>query len=351
LTNLKSGKLEGFKMSKDINRWKARAATEDERDLLKSTYGDPDDKSVAEHRKALAQVLNRAWRSGVLEPDQIEPIFDRIVLPAGADAKFPLDFYRPADSWGEDETHKAFIIPKEGMIPQVAIEGEEILVPTFKVGNAIDWNLDYARDARWDVVAKAIEVYTNGFVQRLNDEGWTIVLTSAASHGSVVTDAAAGAGVFTKRLLTNLMTNIKRLTGGRGSRLTDLYMSPEAIADIRNFDTTVLDDVTLRNILITPEDGVPQLYGVRLHDVPDFGVGEDYQLILENDLSVSLGSDEEFVIGLDLENRDSFVMPVREDMQMFDDPTLHRRQRAGVYGWLEVGFAALDNRRATVGSL
>jgi len=338
-------------MSKELSRWMAMQASEEEKDLLRATFGDPEDASVKQHRKALAQVLNRAWKSGVLEPEQIEPIFDRIPLPAGADAKFPLDFFRPTDGWGEAERHKAFIIPKEGMIPNVAIEGEEIFVPTFKMANAIDWALDYARDARWDVVAKAIEVFTNGFTQRLNDEGWRVVLTAAASHGSVISDAAAAPGVFTKRLLTNLMTAIKRLEGGRGSRLTDLYMSPEAVADIRNFDTTVLDDVTLRNILITPEDGTPQLFGVRIHDAPDFGVDQDYQDILTDDLGISLGSDEEFVVGLDLENRDSFVMPVREEMQMFDDPALHRRQRAGVYGWLEVGFASLDNRRALLGSL
>lgn len=329
----------------------AAAPTDEEKALLRATAGAPDDPVAQKHRRALAQVLNRAWKSGVLEPDQIEPIFDRITLPRGADAKFPLDFFRPSDGWGESETHKAFIVPKEGSIPQVAIEGEEIFVPTFKMANAIDWALDYARDARWDVVAKALEVFTNGFVQRLNDEGWKVILAAAASHGSVVSDSAAAAGVFTKRLLTSLMTEIKRLTGGRGSRLTDLYLSPEAVADIRNFDNTILDDITLRNILVTPEDGTPQMFGVRLHESPDFGANQDYQDILINDNGVSLGADLEFVVGLDLENRDSFVMPVREEMQMFDDPALHRRQRAGVYGWLEVGFATLDNRRVILGSL
>jgi hypothetical protein len=44
-------------------------------------------------------------------------------------------------------------------------------------------------------------------------------------------------------------------------------------------------------------------------------------------------------------------MPVREEMQMFDDPTLHRSAKAGVYGWMEIGFAALDTRRAVLGQL
>jgi len=43
-------------------------------------------------------------------------------------------------------------------------------------------------------------------------------------------------------------------------------------------------------------------------------------------------------------------MPIREDMQMFDDPTLHRSGQAGVYGWMELGFAVLDTRRVILGS-
>jgi hypothetical protein len=49
-------------------------------------------------------------------------------------------------------------------------------------------------------------------------------------------------------------------------------------------------------------------------------------------------------VGLDLQRRTSFVMPVRETIKTFEDDTLHRQQRAGIYGWCEQGFAALDNR-------
>ena len=43
------------------------------------------------------------------------------------------------------------------------------------------------------------------------------------------------------------------------------------------------------------------------------------------------------------------MMPVREDMQMFDDDALHVSAKMGVYGWMELGFAALDTRRAILG--
>jgi hypothetical protein len=43
-------------------------------------------------------------------------------------------------------------------------------------------------------------------------------------------------------------------------------------------------------------------------------------------------------------------MPVKQDVTIFEDPSLHRQQRAGMYGWCELGFAVLDNRRVLLGS-
>jgi hypothetical protein len=321
--------------------------TAQERDLLRATASE--DLAVAqEHRQALAQVMTEAWRAGVLEPDTIGDIFTRIMVPRGADTKFPLDFYSPS----EEGFYTAFRLPKEGAIPERIIEGDEVYVPTYKIGNAISWDLDYPRDGRWDVVARAIEIFTNGFVRKLNDDGWHIVLT-AAGQNAVQSDSAAGAGVFTLRLLSTLRTAIKRLTGGRNSRLTDLFMSPEALADLLNLTNTALDDQTLRGMLFH-RDGAPypSLFGVNLRELHELGESQEYQTYLTGTVGASLAaSDVEFCVGLDLLNRDSFVMPIREEMKMFDDPVLHRSMRAGVYGWMEVGFAALDTRRAILGSL
>ena len=318
-------------------------------ELLKATASLDPEVSV-KHRQALAQVLEQAWRAGVLEPDLLGTIFQRTTLPGGVDAKYPFDFYSP----GLEGEYKGFVVPKEGAIPEKVIEGDEIRVPTYKIANAISWSLDYARDARWDIVARAIEVFTNGFVRKLNDDGWHVILKAASENTeSVVFDGAAGAGVFTKKLLLNMMTAIKRQVGGRNARLTDLYLSPEAVADIRNFADSVVGDPYLSQLILQSEDTIPQLYGVRIHELQELGVGQEYELYLENTLNVAFGggSDEEFVVGLDLLHRDAFVMPVREEMQMYDDPALHRSMKAGVYGWMEVGFAALDTRRALLGSL
>ena len=114
-----------------------------------------------------------------------------------------------------------------------------------------------------------------------------------------------------------------------------------------------VDEVTRREIYTSSEDGAPitRIFGVNLHDLDELGEGQEYQDFFTSQLGGSVeASDRELVIGLDQSSNDSFVMPVKEQLQVFEDPTLHRQQRAGYYGFAELGFGVLDNRRVILGS-
>ena len=150
---------------------------------------------------------------------------------------------------------------------------------------------------------------------------------------------------------------MRRNGGGNSSsinrgQLTDLYISPEAEEDIRNFGVDELDEVSRREV-ITQEGGLlARMFGVNLHVLDELGDGQEYNDYYLGDLSGTLpAGKQEIVVGLDLTNRDSFVMPVRQGVQIWEDPTLHRQRRAGMYGWAEQGFAALDTRRTLLGAL
>jgi len=330
--------------------------TDKQKGLLRMTASE-NEGDMTEARRALAKALEGAFRAAVLADDTLDGIFEKIVVPAGADTRFPLHFLAP----GEEEDRIAFVMPKEGAIPQRFIEGDEIYVPTYVVANSIDWPLRYARDARWDVVQDALDVFRYGFVRRFNDDGWHTVIQAAVTNGRVV-DTAATAGVLTKRLITNLMVGIKRLTGGRASKVTDLYLSPEALADIRHWVDTELDQTSRREVQVGKGPaGIPEIYGVKLHELQELGEGQSYQTYIEATdggnraswFTGGGGTDVEFCIALDLQRRANypFKMPIREDVRVFDDPTLHRSARAGVYGWAEVGFVCLDARYALIGTL
>lgn len=311
------------------------------------------EESVAATRQ-LAVALQTPLRQGVMSGDITGNIFERVMLEPAAAPEFPLDFLAP----GTEKDYIAYTIPNHGRIPEKNIEGDYVMVPTFEVGDSIDWTLKYARDARWDVVRRAMQVLNSSFVKKINDDAWHTLIAAAVDRNIVVYDADASAGQFTKRLVS-LMKVIMRRNGGGNSTsvnrgvLTDLYISPEAQEDIRNWGVDQIDEITRRQIFQAEEGVLNRIFGVNLHDLDELGEGQEYQLYFTNELSGTMGaSDVEIVVGLDLSKDDSFVMPVREEVQVFEDyDNLHRQRRAGLYAWAEHGFGCLDNRRVVLGSL
>ena len=303
----------------------------------------------------LAVALELPLRKGVMSGDIISNIYETVLLDQGSTPEFPLDFLAP----GTEKDFVAYSVPNHGRIPERYVEGDYVMVPTFEIAASIDWTLRYARDARWDIVGRALQVLQSSFVKKTNDDGWHTILAAGVDRNILVYDADAAAGQFTKRLVSLLKTVMRRNGGGNSSsinrgKLTDLYISPEAVEDIRNFGVDQIDEVTRREIY-TAEDGadtIMRIFSVNMHDLDELGVGQEYQSFFTNELSGSLqASDVELVVGLDLSTNDSFVRPVRENVQVFEDDNLHRQRRAGFYGFAEHGFAVLDNRRVIVGSL
>ena len=305
----------------------------------------------AEFAKALEQPL----RQGILNGDILDGIFEPITLQQSATPEFPLDFLSP----GTEKDFVAYTIPNHGYIPERHVEGDYVMVPTFDIGASIDYLLKYARDARWDIVGRAMEVLEASFVKKMNDDGWHTLLAAGVDRNIVVFDSDADSGQFTKRLVSLMKTVMRRNGGGNSTsinrgQLTDIYVSPEAVEDIRNWGLDQVDEVTRREIYVAADGSgvINSVFGVNLHSLDELGEGQEYQLFYENVLLGSLPpGDSEMVVGLDLRKRDSFIMPIREQVQIFEDDTLHRQKRAGFYGWAELGFAVLDNRRVIIGSL
>jgi hypothetical protein len=202
-----------------------------------------------------------------------------------------------------------------------------------------------------------MEVLEGSFVKKMNDDGWHTILAAGVDRNIVVYDSDANTNQFTKRLVSLMKTVMRRNGGGNSSSnnramLTDLYVSPESMEDIRNWGIDQIDEITRREIYTAADGTLNRVFGINLHDLDELGVGQEYQLFYSSVLGGALpGSKSEVVVGLDQSKNDTFIMPVRAEVQIFEDDTLHRQKRAGFYGWAEHGFAVLDNRRVLLGSL
>jgi len=311
------------------------------------------DKAVALAAQAeLAKALEEPLRQGVLVGDVVTGIFQPDNLEPGASPEWPLDLLAP----GEEDEFTAFVLPNAGRIPERGVEGDYVKIPTFQIGNAIDFLLRYAREVQWGIVARALEVMQAGFTKKINDSGFQVLLSAAADRNILVFDADAVAGQITKRLISLLKLTMVRHGGGntssvKRSRLTDLYVSPEMVEGMRNWGVDQLDEVTRREMYTAGDDTINRIYNVNLHPLVEFGEGQEYQQFFTNTLGASLASsDVEFVLGLDLSRKNSFIMPIRENITVYEDDNLHRAGRQGYYARAEMGFAALDGRNCIAGS-
>lgn len=318
--------------------------------LIKSGSKKREEALAAQYQLAVA--LANPLRDGVMPGDTLDGIFEKVTLGPGVAPEFPLSFLAP----GSEKDYVAYTIPNHGMLPYKNIEGDYVMVPTYDIGNTIDWNAKYARDARWDIVGKALRVMEAGVTKKISDDGWHTILAAGVDRNVIVYDSAAAAGQFTKRLVSLMKTVMRRNGGGNSTsinrgKLTDLYVSPEAMEDIRDWGVDQVDEMTRREIYTAPDGSVSRIFQVNLHDMDELGEGQEYQGFYLNQLGAALGtSDVELVVGLDLSSQDSFYMPVREELQVFPDETMHRQKRAGYYCWMELGFAVLDGRRVLLGS-
>ena len=316
--------------------------------------GDSDQNVAIAAQREFAKALELPLRKGVLAGDILGDIFEVTTVEAGGTTEYPLDLISP----GLEGEHIAYTNPGNGRVPERSVEGDYVAIPTYSITSSIDFLLRYAREARWDIAARAMQVMEAGFTKKMNDDGWHTILAAGVDRNILVYDGDATAGMFSKRLVSLMQTVMRRNAGGNtGSagrgRLTDLYVSPEALEDIRNWGLDQIDEVTRREIYSAPEGGAPitRVFGVNLHDLDELGEGQEYQTFFTGSLSGAVqASDLELVVGLDQSSKDSFVMPVRQTLEVYEDPTLHRQQRAGFYGWAEIGFGVLDNRRVILGS-
>jgi len=322
--------------------------------LLKQA-GDPNKATALEAQFNLAKAIELPLREGILVGDIAGGIYDRIPMEPGTSTEFPLDLLSP----GSEDEHVAWTNPGHGRIPERAVESDYVMIPTYSITNSIDMLLRYVREARWDVVNRAMRVMEAGFVKKMNDDGWHTLLAAGVDRNLLVFDADAAAGQFTKRLISLMKTVMRRNAGGNSAslsrgQLTDLYLSPEGLEDIRNWNVDQADESTRREIYVSADDGaaMTRIFGINLHAIDELGESQEYQNYFTSNLSGTLGpsSDVELCVGLDLAANDSFVMPVKQEVTIFEDDNLHRQQRMGWYGFAEVGFGVLDSRRCLLGS-
>ena len=320
-----------------------------------------------------------ALTTPILQKVELESIMRQLFsverLAPGAQAVYPV---------AEDFEIPVWVLPGLGYAAQNFIEGigEEVYVPTFTINASADWKITYARDSRIDIAQKAAFRVAKDLANYEEECGWRVIVPAATSAFSgkgllgarpapiyEIASTATGHGYLSKELVNKMMVGFKRA----GRTLTDLYVSPEDAADIREWTETDIDPITRREVFQAA--GMGSIWNVSLHEVQHLGAPGMYNIngrtseygkfladggnaynaytldhpnVTNADGTVNtLGETQ--IYGFDMTANDSLVMPIRKEYEAYEDPTLLRVQKAGFFGWSELGFGCLDSRMLGVG--
>jgi len=275
-----------------------------------------------------------------------------------------------------------------GGMPSSHVEGlEELKIATYRLDSAISFNKRYARRARLDVVSKAVERMAQEVLVKQERNAWAVVLKALAEAGDDTMRHVVGsktASVLIPHDINTLLTRIKRIntsynngtpSGWGGQGVTDLFISPEMMQQVRGFaynpvnsegsstDIPLTDDI--RNN-VWNSGGMAEIYGITLHELLELGTSKKYNTLFKAMIdaagsSISGGAGgtfddslDEILVGVDL-SRDAFVRPVARQAEsggtfsvLPDDQFVARQEKQGFYGFLEEGRVCVDSR-AVVG--
>ncbi len=262
-----------------------------------------------EMRRAFAAQLAVPILMTINPQSSVRHIFMTDEVPPGALARYPKDF---ADI-------PAVMLPQLGAVPENRVSGDELLIDTWKIATSTQYGIPYARDARFSVAEEAMRKIANAIIRQEEQSGWAVIQAAVLS-GNTITDSS---GVISVNNLTDMYVTMEQ----QGYVSTDIYMSPRRFADIRTWTYTQIDPFTQRQAF--EQGGLGTLWGANIHVLRHLSDTEVYLFDI---------------------NRFG-IMPIREELQTYDDPVSVRELNIGIIAWEEVGFAAVDPRAVVMLSL
>lgn len=304
----------------------------------------------------------------------VGPVIQQVLMTAGTassiytDAEFdendspsyPLDLY-----YNEGAGHiPVWSQSVAGGLPTSQVEGmKEVKIATYRLDSAVSFLKRYAREARLDVVSKAIERMANEVLIKQERNAWAVILKAladATTNGSP--HIISGNGTFSLTHLNKLLTLVKRLNESYSGNtpvapatgLTDLYLSPEVKEAIRAFSfnqvtnsSTDLPAGVRENIYNAA--GAQEIFGVKINELVELGKGKKYNTLFASFESGFVSADKEVIIGID-NSRGAFIRPVAKGSEsgatftaLPDDQfNTSRVDKVGFYGSLEEGRICID---------
>jgi len=196
--------------------------------------------STEEGRLALAQSMANPIQTSLLYQSVGRKLLVTDPIPQGALPRYEKDIDVPAT-----------VISKRGQVPDVIIEGEDFLVPTFEIATYPQVRLSQIKARMFNIIDRAQVKAKNEISIKEDTEIFRAIDAAVPASGTdpmfnhVINSVAAGRVQIAD--LNSAFAKIER------HRLTvsKVVMNSQRFADVRNFGSPTYDFVTQREVLLT----------------------------------------------------------------------------------------------------
>jgi hypothetical protein len=341
--------------------------TPEQVELVKA-MGSRDATVAREAQEAFAAFIGPVVNKVLLEAATSSAVYTDLPYDEDDSPSIPLDLFQ-----GEGEgLVSVWSQNVAGGLPTSTVEGlSELKVSTYRLDSAVSFLRRYARRARLDVASKAVERMANEVLVKQERNAWAVVLKALADSGNTTAVGSSGE-TFSLSKLNTLVKNVKRLnksyangTTTSAYGLTDIFVSPETMSDIRAFAyNPVGGNLATNGNTVSPVTDLPagvreeiyrgggaqEIYGITIHELVELGPDQKYTKLFNEFYGASFADSDDLVVGLDL-TKDAFVRPVARNSEsggtftaMPDDQFVARSEKIGFYGSLEEGRVCIDSR-------
>tara|TARA_B100000959_G_C14968577_1_gene618782 strand:- start:742 stop:1908 length:1167 start_codon:yes stop_codon:yes gene_type:complete len=372
--------------------------TPEQVELIKA-LGSKDPHIAAEAASAFAAFIGPVISKVIATAGTSGLIFSDVEYDEDDSPSYPLDLY-----YNENEGYVTTWSQNiAGGMPTSQVEGvKEMKIATYRLDSAVSFLKKYARKSRLDVISKALERMAQEVLLKQERNAWAVILKALANANTSHSDAVGNGHVlasmveneFSVHDMSRMLTLMKRISsswtggtpaGGDAYGLTDLFVSPEIKQQIRAFAYNPMNTVNNKDggVIALPDNvredifraaGTNEIYGVRISDLNELGVGKKYNKLFDDFIGSTLvahtenpeadqgqqsdafdGSyvstvhtGDEILIGIDA-SREAFIRPVARQHDsggtfsaLPDDQFAARADKTGFYGFLEEGRVCID---------
>jgi hypothetical protein len=349
-------------------------------------------KAVAyEAQTALAEFIGPVLAEVINQAPALSNLFTTVQYSADDNPSIPLDLYFDVS---DEDYVQVFSQTRAGGLPtsEVLPTASELKIATYSLDSAVSFDRRYAAKSRMDVVAKTMTRVAQEILMKQNTISANVIMKAigGSTNGSTVTNSknhvfeCAVNNRFLLADLNSMITRSKRIiTSSRGGTpdarsgkgVTDIICSPEVVEELRAVAYNPINTVgvgTAADGVPTANDiamqaynaaGAPEFYGINVIELNEFGVGERFNTLFDDNSSGTLkkadgtsgtnafaGGTDELVLGID-RSRESLVRPVAIDEDnggefnlIADDQYSIRQNKIGYFGSIEEGRIVVDDR-------